>query len=111
MNKKVYTVCYGNLSEYKNKNEAIKFYFYSLRSSVGAERERYLNIYLSLHSNDGLVHDDGEEILYKTSVDLNNKKDLVNKLKLYYDLSQEDIDKLQNEYNDKQKELELNIND
>ena len=53
----VYTNCYGSLSVYKNKNDALKFYNECYLLSEGAERERYASILFALNNNESIAYD------------------------------------------------------
>ena len=46
----VYVECYGIVTTYQSRKDAINDYLDCIRHSEGAERERYLNIYLDLIS-------------------------------------------------------------
>lgn len=44
----VTTVCYGIEEKWKNREDAIAKFLDCMRNSEGAERDRYVNIYLKL---------------------------------------------------------------
>ena len=44
----VITVCYDERKMWKSREEAKEFFLDCMRNSEGAERERYVNVYLDL---------------------------------------------------------------
>lgn len=58
MKNEVNVICYDTLIKYPTRKKAIDFYFRCMQCSEGAERDRYVNIYMDLVStNKKLVHD------------------------------------------------------
>jgi hypothetical protein len=54
----VKVTCYGT-TETMNRKEAISFYLNCMYNSEGAERDRYVNIYLKLLQGDKVVNEGG----------------------------------------------------
>ena len=60
--KPVKVLCYGQVTEYPTRQEAIKEFLNGMYSSEGSERERYTNIYLDLvHTDKDFVYDFEDE--------------------------------------------------
>lgn len=68
--KSVKVLCYGEVTEYATRKEAISHFRQAMSCSEGAERERYTNIYLDLiETDDNFVYDYEDEYrLYKNEI-------------------------------------------
>ena len=54
----VKVICYGQEQIWESRDEAILFYLDGVRCCEGAERERYMNIYLNLIDGQDICTDD-----------------------------------------------------
>ena len=68
----IYTNCYGSLSVYKNKNDALKFYNECYLLSEGAERERYASILFALNNNESIAYDNFSKNCREIYIHTNN---------------------------------------
>ena len=68
----VYTNCYGSLSVYKNKNDALKFYNECFLLSEGAERERYASILFAINNNESIAYDNFSKNCREIYIHTNN---------------------------------------
>lgn len=68
----VYTNCYGSLSVYKNKNDALKFYNECFLLSEVAERERYASILFAINNNESIAYDNFSKNCREIYIHTNN---------------------------------------
>lgn len=54
----VTTICYGKKQIWNNRNEAEDFYLDCMANSEGAERDRYVNIYIALKKGNEICTDE-----------------------------------------------------
>ena len=82
----VNVICYNTLTNFPSRQKAIRFYFECMQCSEGAERDRYVNIYMDLVSTrKKLVHDQDdyffpEPTFYKVKKFVDNHAEIIDEL-------------------------------
>lgn len=54
------TICYGHIDKWKDRAEAVKYFYECALCSEGAEKERYVNIMMDLMAGANLATDGSE---------------------------------------------------